>query len=194
VLVRRRHLVEVAVAAQERQQLGEVAARTRGDLVTAACSSPTVSPAAGRQPLEREQTPGTNASRENVSWRIVSSCPRRRRAPPDVRRGRAGGPSGSAVVAEQLRGRLRGAGRASCFASLCSSTISRARQVLGRVLGKAHHQNTCAESEIRSVKARHAALARERIGARVVEAGRPDHRGTPCSRPPRRSPRPHRAR
>src|SRR5262249_46706833 len=76
LVVRRRDLVEVAVAAQQRQQLGQVALADARDLDHSSASSPIVSPGGSSCTFSSaSSTPGTNASRENVSCRIVSICP-----------------------------------------------------------------------------------------------------------------------
>src|SRR6266511_4348880 len=119
-------VVEVAVRADQRQQLGEIGTRHPRDRYQSNASKPTVRPGGRPRSFSSASiTPGTNASRENVSWRIVNSCPSPpkstswcARSPGSRTEWIAGSPPSSSAVAFAVPD------GASFFASLWSSTIS----------------------------------------------------------------------
>ena len=111
-----------------------------------------------RQPRRRQASaacssasrrPGTNASRESVSWRIVSSSPVAAEQHLLVR-DEPGQPHGvdRRAVAHRRRRRLRRPRRRVDLRLVVQLDDLRARQVLRRLGGEAHHQHR-AEREVR---------------------------------------------
>ena len=131
--------------------------------VTSSVSSPTVRPGgSSRTPLQREQHAGTKASREFVSWRIVSLCPR----PPRITSWCATRPGSrtewiatSPPIFSAVALRFRRARRASCRGAARRSPPS---DLLRRLGGEAHHQDR-PDREVRRVEDRHAASRRELV-------------------------------
>ena len=113
-------------------------------------SSPTVRPGGSDgSRSSASRTPGTNASRESVSWRIVSSSP----GPPSSTSWCATSPgsrtewiAGSPPIAAAVAFAVPDG--ASTFVSWWSSTISRAGSAAAASRSEAHHQHG-AEREVR---------------------------------------------
>ena len=143
------------------------------------CRGPTVSPAGGRAGARgASRTPGTYASRENASWRIVSSCP----CPPSSTSWCATRP-GSRT--EWIGGSRRAAARPSpspCPTARPASSRGGARrspprQVPRGLLGEAHHQDGPDREVRREEDRRQARRARLSVSQPLV----PTTHGTPAS-------------
>ena len=154
------------------------AARGARGLALAGASSPTVRPGGrSRTCSSASSTPGTNASREVVSCRIVSVSP----APPKMTSWCATRPGRrtewiAGLGSHARRRRLRRARRRVALRLRVELDDLGAWEHLRRLLREPHHQHG-ALSEVRRVEARDAGLARRGVDGVEVEPGRPDHDG-----------------
>src|SRR5205823_8825132 len=188
------NLVEVAVAAHERQQLGEVrlgdALDRQGE--SSSRSSPTVRPGGKVASFSSaSSTPGTNASRENVSCRMVSSWP----SPPSKTSWCATSPGSRTEWIGGSPGRRSAVARAvpdgaSFLPSWWSSTIS----ARGRYSAAASANLVISTAPIAKFGTTSSCSERSNASASSCSSSAPASplvptiAGTPCSRAPRAFP------
>ena len=133
------------------------------------------------QALQREQTPGTNASRDVVSCRIVSVCP----SAPKItswcasRPGRRTEWIGTSPP-HPARGLARGARRRIELLRVVELDDLRVRQHLRRLGGEAHHQHR-ADREVRCVEEWSRCSTARSCERLDVGAGRADDARHACS-------------
>ena len=136
---------------------------------------------AGREPSSASTTPGTNASRDIVSCRIVSVSP----GPPgtaSLRHEPGSAPSGSPERFPSGRRSPWRCPTAHRAWPRCGAPRSR-RAGTPSLLGETHHEDGSLR-EVRRVEARHACLVRCCVHGLVVEPRGPDHDGhTGCQAP-----------